>query len=140
VIVLDTNVLSALIASAPVEKVVLWLDMQPASELYLNAITLFEVRTGIESLVRSRRRGELERALDDALASIFEGRVLPFDAGAALAAAKLAAGRKRLGRTRDTHDTQIAGIALSHGAAIATRNVRHFSDLEVPVIDPWSVH
>jgi predicted nucleic acid-binding protein len=38
----------------------------------------------------------------------------------------------------DIRDTQIAGIALARRATIATRNLRHFSDLKVPVVDPWS--
>ena len=44
---------------------------------------------------------------------------------------------QRQGRPVDIRDSFIAGIALSHGATIATRNVRHFEDLTVPVVDPW---
>ena len=61
--------------------------------------------------------------------------MLEFDA-AAVEAAMLAATRQRAGRSVDMRDTQIAGIALAHRAQIATRNVKHFADLAVPVIDP----
>jgi hypothetical protein len=65
-------------------------------------------------------------------------RVLDFDSAAASQAAELAARRQRAGRPVDMRDTQIAGIALARRAAVATRNLRHFADLEVPVLDPWA--
>ncbi|MEP7083118.1 MAG: PIN domain-containing protein [Betaproteobacteria bacterium] len=74
------------------------------------------------------------RLLEDDL----EGRVLDFDSAAALEAAALAAERQKAGRPVDIRDTQIAGIALARRATLATRNVRHFQDLKVPVIDPWA--
>lgn len=74
-----------------------------------------------------------ERLIEDDL----ENRVLAFDAAAAGKAAMLAANRRQAGRTVDLRDTQIAGIALTRHATIATRNVRHFDDLSVPVVNPW---
>ncbi len=62
---------------------------------------------------------------------------LEFDSAAAVEAASLAAERQRAGRPVDMRDTQIAGIALARHAMLATRNVRHFLDLKVPVVDPW---
>ena len=53
-------------------------------------------------------------------------------------AASLAADRQRAGRLVDVRDTQIAGIALSRHATLATRNERHFTHLNVPVVDPWT--
>ncbi len=76
----------------------------------------------------------MERLVSEAL----EGRVLAFDRSAAEAAAALAADRAQRGQIVDTHDTQIAGIALASRAAIATRNVKHFVDASLHVIDPWS--
>jgi len=64
-------------------------------------------------------------------------RILLFDADAAKAAALLAAERKEAGRPIDMRDTFIAGIALANSATIATRNIRHFSDLSVAVVNPW---
>jgi predicted nucleic acid-binding protein len=60
-----------------------------------------------------------------------------FDAAAADAAAAIAAQRQKTGRPADLRDTQIAGIALARHATLATRNVRHFADLTVPIVDPW---
>jgi hypothetical protein len=60
-----------------------------------------------------------------------------FDTVAARAAAQLSAIRRGQGRPQDVRDTMIAGIAISHRATLATRNVRHFADLPVTVVNPW---
>jgi len=137
-IVLDTDVLSAIIAPLPIQRVSDWLDTQSAADLCLTAVTIYEVRMGIDALPAGRKRSGLENAFELALTELFDGRVLPFDRDAAEEAGKLAARRRRLGRPREHRDTQIAGIVVSRGAALATRNVRHFSDLEVSIIDPWT--
>ena len=137
-IILDTDVLSAIIAPIPIPRVAVWLDAQPSADLSLTAITIYEIRAGIEALPAGRRRTALEEAFDTAL-KLFEGRVFPFDQDAAEEAGKLAARRLLIGRPKEHRDTQIAGIVLSRGAALATRNIRHFSDLDVSIVDPWTV-
>jgi predicted nucleic acid-binding protein len=137
VIILDTNVLSALMRTAPEAEIVRWLDHQPAESIWITSITLFETRLGLALLPRGRRRRVLELAFDQLLAEDLKHRVLDFDSAAATEAAALAASRQRTGRPVDMRDTQIAGIALARRAALATRNVRHFQNLSVTVIDPW---
>jgi hypothetical protein len=137
VIVLDTNVLSALMIREPEEVVLRWLGRQPQHELWTTSITLFELRLGIERLVTSRRRAALEAAFDGLVDDDLEGRILDFDAAAARQAGRLAAKRQRAGRPVDLRDTEIAGIVLARNATLASRNVRHFADLDVTVVDPW---
>ena len=137
-IILDTNVLSALMRKAPEAQVVAWLDSQPAESVWITSITLFESRLGLALLPKGRRRQALDAAFDRLLKEDLENRVLDFDSAAAAEAASLAAERQKAGRTVDMRDTQIAGIALARHAALATRNVRHFQDLKVPVVDPWA--
>lgn len=136
-IILDTNVLSALMRTPPEAAVVTWLDRQPADSVWLSSITVFEARFGLALLPRGRRRSGLERAFEAVLAEDLANRVLDVDAMAAAAAARLGAERQKAGRPVDLRDTLIAGIALSRGAAIATRNTKHFEGLDVPVINPW---
>lgn len=136
-IVLDTNVLSALMRTNPEKVVVEWLDRQPADSVWLTSITVFEARFGLALLPKGRRRSGLERALDRVLTEDLSNRVLALDEMAAMTAAQLAADRQRSGRTVDLRDTLIAGIAQARRATIATRNARHFEGLEVPVVDPW---
>jgi predicted nucleic acid-binding protein len=138
VIILDTNVLSALMRSAPDLEVVAWLDRQAPDSLWITSITVFEARLGLALLPAGRRRRALERAFALLLEEDLENRVLDFDIAAATAAAELAAARQQAGRPTDMRDTQIAGIAVARRATLATRNVRHFADLAVPVIDPWT--
>ncbi|OGA47481.1 MAG: twitching motility protein PilT [Betaproteobacteria bacterium RIFCSPLOWO2_12_FULL_63_13] len=137
-IILDTNVLSALMRQAPELPVVEWLDRQPAESVWITSITLFEAHLGLALLPKGRRRQALEAAFAQLLAEDLENRVLDFDSAAAIEAASLAADRQRAGRPVDMRDTQIAGIALARRATLATRNVRHFQDLNVPVVDPWT--
>lgn len=136
-IILDTNVLSALMRPAPEPAVVAWLDRQPAESIWITSITLFETRLGLALLPKGRRRQSLEAAFDQLLHDDLERRILDFDSSAAAEAAALAAARQRAGRPVDMRDTQIAGIALARRATLATRNLKHFQNLSVPVVDPW---
>ncbi len=122
---------------APEMTVVHWLDHQQADSIWITSVTLFEVRLGLAVLPKGRRRQALETAFARLLSEDFEDRVLAFDSAAATEAASLAAERQKTGRPVDFRDTQIAGIALSRRASVATRNTRHFHDLRVPVVDPW---
>jgi predicted nucleic acid-binding protein len=139
-IILDTNVLSALMRKVPETLVVKWLDRQPAESVWITSITLFETQFGLALLPTGRRRQTLEAAFAQLLKEDLENRVLDFDSAAATEAASLAAERQKAGRPVDMRDTQIAGIALSRHARLATRNTRHFEDLMVPIVDPWSIH
>jgi toxin FitB len=136
-IILDTNVLSAIMRTDPEAVVVEWLDRQPSDSVWLSSITVFETRFGLALLPKGRRRRGLERAFESVLTEDLANRVLDFDSVAAATAAHLAADRQRAGRVVDLRDTLIAGIALARRATIATRNTKHFEGLDVPVINPW---
>jgi toxin FitB len=137
VIILDTNVLSALMRDRPDAAVITWLDKQPAESIWTTAITVLEVRTGLELLRASRRRTQLESAFDGLLRDDLDGRVLSFDTAAATAAGVAVAAAQRRGKSAEIRDCQIAGIALARRATLATRNGRHFEPLGVTVVDPW---
>jgi hypothetical protein len=138
VIVLDTNVLSALMRRVPDPAVVAWLDGQPGESIWTTAITVFEVLFGLELLARGRRRRQLEAAFSFAMTEDFEGRILPFDHDAAREAATRAAARRAAGTPVDFRDIEIAGIVSARRATLATRNVRHFDGLGIAVVNPWT--
>lgn len=138
-IILDTNVLSALMRTEPDAPVVAWLDRQPAESVWITSITVFEARLGLALLPSGRRQQMLEEAFARLMEEDLENRVLDFDSAAATEAASIAADRQKAGRPVDVRDTQIAGIALARRGTIATRNVRHFADLKVPIVNPWVV-
>jgi toxin FitB len=134
-IVLDTDVLSLAMRSDSIA--VAWLDRQPRASLWTTSITIFEVRYGLAVMPAGRRQAlqaaEFERMIEEDL----EDRILPFDSASAEQAAALMARRRRAGRPIESRDTMIAGIALARRATLATRSLRHFADLDVPVVDPW---
>jgi len=136
-IILDTNVLSALMHTNPDPVVVSWLDQIPAESVWITSITLFEARFGLALLPDGRRRKILTDKFEELVEVDLEGRVLLFDHMAAERAALLAAARQKRGHTVDMRDTFIAGIALAKKATLATRNIRHFNDLQVQVVNPW---
>jgi len=138
VILLDTNVGIALRRPEIDPIFVAWLDTQPPESIWTTSITVLEVRFGLEILASGRRRRALEEAFSKMLEEDFEGRVVPFDDAAAQSAGRIAAERRRSGRTIEIRDVQIAGIAAARRAAIATRNLRHFEGLGPELIDPWS--
>ena len=137
-IVLDTNVVSALMRRDPNPKVVAWLDGLPAESVWTTAITVFEVQFGLALLTPGRRRRQLEEAFARALDEDLEHRILPFDQSAAQSAGAMAAKKRRAGRPVEIRDALIAGIVAARKAALATHNTRHFEGLDLPLIDPWS--
>ena len=136
-IILDTNVLSALMQKRPEAEVVDWLDKQVAQDIWISTITVFEVRYGLNVLTDGPKREQLLQRFEELVAQDLSQRVVPLDSRAAQAAAQLAAQRKARGRPVDIRDTFIAGIAAAQGAVLATRNTRHFDDLTTPVVNPW---
>lgn len=136
-IILDTNVLSELMRRAPDSAVLAWLDRQPPLSIWITSITLFECQFGLALMPIGRRRQALETSFAALLAEDLDKRVLAFDTEAAAQAAALAAQRQLAGRPVDIRDTQIAGIAQSRRATVATRNLKHFEGLSVPVVNPW---
>jgi len=99
--------------------------------------SIFEIRFGLALLAPGRRRDRLYDAFDRAIDEILGGRVLPFDRTAAERTAAIAARRRLIGRTVEFRDVQIAGIAAARKATLATRNIRHFENLGIILVDSW---
>ena len=137
-IILDTNVLSALMRQVPDQNIVIWLDQQPRTSVWITSVTVFEVWFGLQILAVGKRRTMLTEAFEELLAKIAQ-RVLTFDVAAARQATDLMAARHKKGRPGDLRDTMIAGIALAQHATLATRNIVHFQDTSIPLVNPWTV-
>lgn len=137
-IVLDTNVVSELMRQVPATRVTAWLDGFPRQEVWITAISIFELRLGIELHAKGRRRNLLEQSLPQIVDVGLHDRILKFDENVAKAATIISAKQRLMGRSNEVRDTLIAGIVVSQHADLATRNVRHFQDLDIRVIDPWT--
>jgi hypothetical protein len=136
-IVLDTNVLSEMMRPAPDPVVTEWLSARPATSLFTTTITQAEILYGLQLLTAANRRSRLATAAQEMFAIDFAGRVLSFDQAAAQAYAEIAVARRRAGRPIAQFDAQIAAIARSRDAGVATRNVPDFEGCGIGVIDPW---
>ena len=137
-IVLDTNVLSETWRPRPFARVLEWMRGQPSELLFTTTITEAELFYGVGLLPPGTRRRSLESVAEQIFSVDLAGKVLPFDSAAARDYARIAAARRRTGRPIAEADAQIAAIARSRGAAVATRNVDDFSDCGIGVINPWA--
>lgn len=135
-IILDTNVVSETMRRTPTPVVVDFLARRRSDDFALTALTLFELRFGVERLARSAERSRLTVIVDGYEAGAL-GPVLPLDIPSADLAATYRASRQRNGRPVGVPDSLIAGIALHHGAALATRNIRDFEGSGLDLVDPW---
>jgi toxin FitB len=136
VIVVDTNVVSELMRPSPAPQVREWVSAQAPEELCTTAITIAEIRYGLERLADGRRKDSLLAAATEVFAT-FSEFIQPFDADAAIWHATIVAHRDRLGLPIDGFDAQIAAICRTRGAALATRNAKDFRETGIDVIDPW---
>ena len=135
---LDTNVVSETVKPRPAPRLLEWFDAQLAPDLYISVVTLGEVVHGARRLRDRRRRRSYETWIQRELLRDFEGRVLPFDAEAATIWGDLLAVGDRSGLSLPAVDAQIAAIARRHRMTVVTRNVRDFSLMGVPQLNPWS--
>lgn len=131
---LDTMVLSELRKSRRHPQLVAWLQSVRPNDLHLSVVTIGEVEKGIAR--QQRHDPTFARRLADWLDAIlrnYAARILPIDVNVA----------RRWGRLADTHrhagaDLLIAATALEHGLTVVTRNLRHFEDTDVPLLDPFA--
>lgn len=135
-LVVDTNVISELMRESPSQAVLTWFDAQPPSRLFMTSVAEAEIRTGIALLPDGKRRRGLAAAAERAF-GLFTNRILPFDRAAARVYATIFASCRAAGRPITQADCQIAAIARSRDATVVTRNVAHFENAGVDVIDPW---
>jgi predicted nucleic acid-binding protein len=137
-VILDTNVLSEVMNPSRSTDVFRWLQRQRRAEVFTTSVTQAEILYGVELLPKGKRRTALETAIETTFEEDFAGRILPFDSDAARLYSVIAASRRKLGRPMGELDAQIAAIAASRGATVATRDTVGFEDCGVTLINPWS--
>lgn len=136
-IILDTNVISAIVRAEPL--ILNWLDTQPAESVWTTTVSIFEVRTGLSLMPRGKRRSGLEAAFETAIEVHLGGRVLDFDLAAANRGAEIGAKLRAIGHPPEIRDVMIAGIVAARRATLVTRNTRHFEHAGISLISPWEV-
>jgi predicted nucleic acid-binding protein len=137
-LILDTNVISETMLPAPSPRVLMWWSQQrQRDELFVTTITVAEILYGIELLSRGKRHSRLLAEAEAMIVQDFAGHILPFDEEAARAFPQIAAGRRGQGHPITEFDAQIAAIARSRRASLATRNTADFEDCGVRLVNPW---
>jgi predicted nucleic acid-binding protein len=136
-IVLDTNVISALMRDVPDETVIRWLDRQQRASIWTTSINVFETRFGLYIMPAGKRQTAMMALYERVLSDTIQGRIALFDSDAAQQAAELHAQRKVSGRPGELRNTMIAGIVLASHATLATSNVKHFEDIAPSLVNPW---
>jgi len=134
---LDTNVVSELIAREPDPRVVRWVDDLDPHGVYLSVVTVGELQKGVEKLPDSRRKRDLREWLEGDLLVRFDGRILIFDVGAMLAWGAMMGRLERVGMPLPAMDSIIAALAIHHDCTLATRNEADFEGTGVRVANPW---
>jgi tRNA(fMet)-specific endonuclease VapC len=135
---LDTNVISELVAKEPNRSVLEWIDALDPNHVFLSVITIGELRKGIEKLSASSRKDTLQTWLTTDLVLRFSGRILQLDIEVMLTWGSLTGRLERIGRPLPAIDSLIAALALHHNYTLATRNVDDFRDTGVTLVNPWN--
>jgi tRNA(fMet)-specific endonuclease VapC len=136
-IILDTNVVSELVARDPDPQVIAWIDSVDPSSVYLSVITIGELKKGIEKLPTSKRKRTLGRWLEEDLLVRFEDNVLPLDTNVLLLWGTMIADLEKKGTPMPAIDSLLAATALQANFILVTRNVDHFAPSGINLIDPW---
>jgi tRNA(fMet)-specific endonuclease VapC len=135
---LDTNVISELVAKQPLNKVIDWLDNTDDSLIYLSVITIGEIKQGIERLPDSKRKTVLRDWVSDELLPRFQGHILALDTAVMLTWGVLTAMLEQKGRKLPAMDSLVAAIALQGQFVLVTHNEADFADTGVTILNPWS--
>jgi predicted nucleic acid-binding protein len=136
-IVLDTNVLSALMRASLAPAVTAWLNIQPPATIWTTSVSIFEIQFGLCTMPTGKNQRALQLAFADVLEQDLTNRILGFDVAAAQQAAEIASKLQSIGRRGEIRDLMIAGIVSAHGATLATRNTKDFTNAGISLTDSW---
>ncbi len=134
---LDTCVISELVAKQPNPKVVEFVDSLDPDDTYLSVITIGEISKGIEKLSKSKRKLELQAWLKEDLLVRFDRKIISLDADILVAWGVLTAKLEATGRTMPAMDSLIAATARAGQLILVTRNVDDFEGTEIEIENPW---
>ncbi|GAB1539058.1 type II toxin-antitoxin system VapC family toxin [Scytonema sp. NUACC21] len=134
---LDTCVISELIAKQPNQQVIEWIDALNPDSVYLSVITIGEIYKGIEKLPLSKRKTELHSWLNDELLIRFSNKILAIDINVMRTWGTLNGRLELNGQRMAAIDSLIAALALHEDFTLVTRNKADFQQACVKLINPW---
>ena len=134
---LDTNILSELRRTRPEPNVLAFVAGQSLDRLFVSAVTLAEIRFGIELVGDATKRAELNDWLTHKVRPMFNQRVLPISEDVMFKWRLLVEDGRKSGHTFSQPDLIIAATALQHGLTLVSRDVADFEKARVPILNPW---
>lgn len=135
-IIADTNIVSEFMKDEPDAQVLSWARALAARDLTICVVTVEEIERGLGRLPKGSRKDAERRWAR--LLDAFADTIATYDVAAARATARLLVEALDQGRPVPLADAQIAGICLSRGAQLATRNVKDFAQIgELNVVNPF---
>lgn len=134
---LDTCVISELVAKEPNPNVVEFVDALDSDDAYLSVITIGEISKGIEKLPKSKRKQELQTWLKDDLLVRFDGKIILLDTNILVEWGILTARLEAKGITMPAMDSLIVATAQARQLILVTRNVKDFEESGIEIENPW---
>lgn len=135
--ILDTNVISELVAPQPNPKVIAWIQSIDPNQVFLSVIAIGELKKGIEKLSNSERKEILDQWLREDLLVRFENHLLIIDTETMLIWGILIAQLEAIGRPISAIDSLLAATAVQWQFTLVTRNTAHFVQTGIPLLNPW---
>jgi toxin FitB len=134
---LDTNVVSETSKKIPNPNVLAWLGRTTLAGTGISAMTIGELRRGIELAPEGIKRTSLERWYQEKVRTTFIGRILPLDDRVMECWGERMAVLSSRGLSIEPLDGLIGATALVHGLALVTRNTDHFVAFGIALENPW---
>jgi tRNA(fMet)-specific endonuclease VapC len=134
---LDTNIISELISKNPNEKVVKFINDLNVDDVFLSAITIGEIKSGIENVQSNAKKELLSQWLHNDLLYKFENRIISIDIEIMLTWGSINHKLKKQGRALPIMDSIIGATCLSKELALITRNEKDFQNLAIKIINPF---
>ena len=135
--ILDTNVVSELVAQEPNHHVIQWIDSIDPESIFLSVISIGEIKKGIEKLPDSKRKERFLSWLEQDLLVRFRDHIIPLDFSALLTWGQLAADLEKVGKPMPAIDSLLAATALETGYTLVTRNTADFESAGIRLLNPW---
>jgi predicted nucleic acid-binding protein len=136
-VLLDTNVVSELVARRPDPGVISWVESQDPEGIFLSVVTIGELNRGIQKLPDTSRKRRLANWLTGDLLIRFRDRILPLDISVMMAWGSMVARIEAAGQKIPAIDSLLAATAAHYGLSLATRNVRDFKQVGIAIVNPW---
>jgi hypothetical protein len=133
----DTNVVSEIRTPHGNQSVMAWVSDQRRADQHFSAVSLMELRYGVEVAPLVKRQ-DIQTWIDDIVIPWFESRILSIDDATLLTWRRMMEAIKRQGSVSAAPDLLVAAQAQNHGLIVASRDVRIFSAAGIPVLNPWT--